>query len=313
MIGKFPGIDSEALSVAIDRQDKPYAQHGIMPTVKGTDKKLRKLEALGVVGKYENPSTKRRIYSLTKDGIAAAWSFGYNMEHCGSLHKTSKNRANHYQMIAHVAAQFASPLGFFRESLGIEPVGIEGVISEHEMRGAYEPIKESLKKRSAKGESGDFGKWRIAAMQHAIKMIKAGRLDWVDVTESLPGLLTIGQPAIEEAQTKPVHQPDLAIIADHNRTGREAKNLLVEIELNKKSWEDYERILRTYKAELDHGFIYERAVYFTIGTQVETLLRKVDKAIGANLFESGRLVVLPLTHRDGTPVRFEKRITIGGN
>lgn len=313
LIGKFPGADVEALSVVVDRQDKPFSTFGIMPTIKGTEKKITKLEALGAVGKYRNPATKRSIFSLTKAGFAAAYSFGYNMEHGATLNKVSQNRANHYQMIAHVAAQFASPMGFFREALGIEPAGIEGVISEHEMRGSYEKINQKLKEKKKKGESGDWGKWRRAAMEHALKLVKAGRIEWSDIIETNPALLTIGQPDVEEALTKPVHQPDLAVILDGDRASADARNLLVEVELNKKSWDDYSRILRTYDAELKHGFIYSRIVYFTVGTQVETLLRKIDKALELGLFDSGKLVVLPLTHRDGTPVRFEKRITIQEN
>jgi hypothetical protein len=311
-IWKFPGTDVEACSIITDRQDLPFESSGIMPTIKGTDKVLRKLEALGAVGKHKNPDTQRSVYSLTKAGRAAAYSFGHSAPDTSSLHNTSERRANHYQMIAHVAAQFASPMGFFRDSLGIEPVGIDGVISEHEMRAAYEPIKKTLKDLEATGESGDFGAWRRAAMGYALKSTKAGRLDWSSIIESNPALLTIGEPKAEEAKTKTVHQPDLAVILDGDRTDTESRNLLVEVELNKKSWADYESILRTYAAELRHGFIYSRVVYFTIGTQVETLLRKIDKAHELNLFASGKLVVLPLTHRDGTLVRFEKRITIKG-
>jgi hypothetical protein len=312
LIWKFPGADVEACSIITDRQDKPFATSGLMPTIKGTDKVLRKLEDLGAVGKHKNPDTQRSVYSLTKAGRAAAYSFGYVAPDTSSLHNTSERRANHYQMIAHVAAQFASPMGFFRDSLGIEPVGINGVISEHEMRAAYEPIKKELKEQKETGESGDFGLWRKAAMKYALKAAGDGRLDWSSITEAMPALLTIGEPDVEKAKTKAVHQPDLAVILDGDRTDADSRNLLVEVELNKKSWADYESILRTYDAELKHGFIYSRVVYFTIGTQVETLLRKIDKAHELNLFASGKLVVLPLTHRDGTLVRFEKRINIKG-
>jgi hypothetical protein len=312
LIWKFPGADVEACSIITDRQDKPFATSGLMPTIKGTDKVLRKLEDLGAVGKHKNPDTQRAVYSLTKAGRAAAYSFGYDAPDTSTLHNTSERRANHYQMIAHVAAQFASPMGFFRDSLGIEPVGIDGVISEHEMRAAYEPVKKKLKEKKDAGESGDFGLWRKAAMRYALKAAGDGRIDWSDITESNPALLTIGEPDVEEAKTKAVHQPDLAVILDRDRDDQEARNLLVEVELNKKSWADYDSILRTYAAELSHGFIYSRVVYFTIGTQVETLLRKVDKKAKTNLFDSGRLIVLPLTHRDGTLVRFEKRISIKG-
>ena len=308
-IGKFPGADVEACSIIRDRQDAP----GTLPTIKGTDKVLRKLHTLGVIGRAANPDTKRSVYSLTGSGRMSAESFGHTVPGSATLNKTSPRRASHYQMIAHVAAQFASPAGFFRDKLGIEPVGIEGVISEHEMRIAYEMVAKKLKERKERGESGDFGKWRTGAMAAAIDAVSRGRVDWPDITAALPGLLTLGEPLVDEMVTKAVHQPDLAVILDGARNDPKAKNLLVEIELNPKSWDAYEQILRTYRAELDRGFVYSRVVYFTIGNRVETLLRKVDRRATTGLFETGQLVVLPLTHRDNTPVRFEKRITIQEN
>ncbi|PPF51983.1 hypothetical protein C5C20_01115 [Rathayibacter rathayi] len=284
-----------------------------MPSLRGTEKKIAKLSSLGVIGRHKNTATKRTVYSLTREGFISIYSFGYNMEDSASLHRVSQNRANHYQMIAHVAAQFISPMGFFRDSLGIEPVPIEHLFSEHQMRRAYEQTEAQLKARAAKGESGDFGRWRSAALNHLVKLVEARRIEWSDVVESMPSVLTIGMPEVEEDKTKPVHQPDLAVVLDADRTGPDAQNLLVEVELNKKSWAAYEKILQTYKDELDLSLVYSRVVYFTIGTQVETLLRKVDKKIKTGLFDSGRLVVLPITHRDGSPVRFEKRISIREN
>jgi hypothetical protein len=308
-IGKFPGADVEACSVILNRQDAP----GTLPTIKGTDKLLTKLRSLGVIGRAANPDTKRSVYSLTNSGRISAESFGHTVPGSATLNGTSQRRASHYQMIAHVAAQFASPAGFFRDSLGIEPVGIDGVISEHEMRIAYEKVAAKLKERKESGESGDFGVWRNGAMAAAIEAVSKGRIDWPDITAALPALLTLGEPVVEKMVTKAVHQPDLAVILDGDRSDPRAKNLLVEVELNPKSWDAYEEILRTYDAELNRGFVYSRVVYFTIGNRVETILRKVDRKAKTGLFETGRLVVLPLTHRDNSPVRFEKRITIQEN
>lgn len=310
--GMFPGADSEAFSVLSNRQETKLSPGGMLPTVKGTEKRLRKLEALGTLGKYKNPLTNQTHYSLTKQGFAAAWSFGYGLKHGATLNGASRERATHYQMIAHVAAQFASPEGFFRESLGIEPVALYDLISEHAMRGSFEPVKEKLKAWKKKGESGDFGRWREAAMIYAIQKMTDKKIHPSDLVESNPALLTIGQPQREGTKLKAVYQPDLAVMLDHDRTDARSKNLLVEVELSKKSWEEYNSILATIARELDHEVIYSRAVYFTVGTQVETLLRKVDRAGGYNLFSTGKLLVLPILHRDRSPVSFSKRITIGG-
>jgi hypothetical protein len=311
-LSKFPGATSEALSMIAARKDRAAAGQLVLPTVKGTEKRLRKMESLGAIERLRDATTQTVQYSATQVGIDALWSFGYNAEHAATLHKKAKTRAAHYRYIAHVAAQFASPQGFFRDSLGIEPVMLEQLISENEMRGAYEPINLMLKQAGKQGRNADYGRWRKTELEAALSEAGNKRLDWSDIVEAHPALLTIGQPKRTGAITKPVHQGDLAVILDNRRTSTKARNLLVEVELSKKSWDEYNSILATLKMDLDHGFIYSRAVYFSVGTQVETLLRKVDKKMGYGLFDTGKLTVLPILDRSGDPVRFDNRITLGG-
>lgn len=311
--GAFPGADSEAFSVLSARQDlMEKTGKMVLPTVKGTETRLRKLERLGVLEKYKSPFTKVNHYSLTHPGECAAWSFGYSLNNAASLDRVSKARATHYQMIAHVAAQLASPQGFFRESLGIEPVPFDALISEHQMRAAYEKVNKDLKKKKEAGEEHDFGEWRLGALRQANQHVKDGLVSYADVVEAFPFLLTVGHPEIEGERFKSVHQPDLAVNLDADRNDRYGKNLLIEIELSKKSWDDYHSILNTFRVELEHGFVYSRVVYFTSGPQVGTLLRKVDAAGEFGLFKSGRLVVLPLLDRSGNEIRFNNRISLGG-
>lgn len=148
-------------------------------------------------------------------------------------------------------------------------------------------------------------------MQGAIQAAGAGYFSLEDLLEAHPNLWTLGAPQREGSIRKAVHQPDLALHLDAGRTGSKSKNVLVEVELSKKSWAEYESILATLKGEFEHGLVYEQAVYFTIGSQVETLLKKVDHASGYGLFAAGKLRVLPLTHRDGTPFQEKRRIRIG--
>jgi hypothetical protein len=312
-LSKFPGATPEALSIIAARQDQASLGHLVLPTIKGTEKRLRKMESLGAVERIRDATTGAVQYSATQLGIDALWSFGIDAEHGTTLHKKTKTRISHYRYIAHVAAQFASPTGFFRESLGIEPVSVECLISENEMRAAYEPIKEWLVKEGKQGRSSDFGKWRLAELQAGLGEAGRGNLAWSDIVEVRPALLTVGQPRRAGTETKAVHQPDLAVIRDATRTSTRASNILVEVELSKKSWDEYNSILKTLKMELEHGFIYERAVYFTVGPQVETLLRKVDKHGGYELFSTGRLVVLPILDRNGEPVRFDNRVILGAS
>ena len=311
-LAKFPGATAEALSIISARQDRAAIGHNLLPTVKGTEKKLRKLVSLGAVEAVRNPYTQAVQYTATQLGIDALWSFGYNAEHGTTLDKKSLTRLEHYRNIALVAAQLTSPQGFFRDSLGIEPVALDQLVSENEMRGAYEPVKHQLKEAAKRGSSSDYGRWRKTELEAALSEAGSGKVRWSDIVEAHPALLTLGQPQRTGAKTKAVHQSDLTVILDGARTGTKARNILVEVELSKKSWEEYDSILKTLKMELDHGFIVARVVYFTVGPQVETLLRKVNAKGSYGLFESGKLLVLPILDRNGEPVRSTNRVILGG-
>lgn len=313
-LSKFPGADAEAISVLAHRQDYAAEGKSLLPTVKGITKRLDKMRRIGAIERSLNSTTGVHHYSATEQGINALWSFGYNAEHGRIFDKISKSRANHYRMIAHVAAQFASPEGFFRDSLGIDPVdNLDCLVSENQMIAEYKPIEEMLKKAGKQAESNDYGRWRKTELEAALAEAGKGAIQWSDIVEAHPTLLTIGQPQRTGTETKAVHQPDIAVLRDNGRTGVKAKNLLVEVELSKKSWDTYNSILKTLKMELEHGFIYERAVYFTVGQQVENLLKKIDHAKGYDLFKSGKLTVVPILDRNGTPVRFSNRISLGGS
>lgn len=312
-IGKFPGATSAACSLIAARQDRAAQGELVLPTVKGTDKRLRKLLDFGVITRHRSRTTGIAHYGITDLGLTSAWSYGYGVDHSTKLSDKSKTRVTHYELIAMVAAQFMSPTGWFRDTLGIEPVGLDQLISENEMRAAYEPVKEELKRRKKKdGDSDDFGKWRNTELTAALSEVNSHRVALSDVPVVRPALLTIGQPQRDGAETKAVHQPDLAVLIDSPGDGLRSSNLMVEVERSRKSWAEYHSILKTIKMELEHGFIYDRAVYFTLGTQVETLLRKVDARGKFNLFDSGRLVVLPIVDENNEPIKEQSRIGLGG-
>lgn len=312
-IGNFPGADTEALSMINTAQPTKFGSGGGITSLSTTERRLAKLKKLGAVEKYRQPTTGIYCYGLTGLGFSSARDYGYQMDHGRGISGISISRLTHYRMIAQVAAQLASPAGFFKDSLGIEPVELEHLISENAMRSAYEPVRAMLQDRKKEGKSHDFGKWRSDKLTQAVSTVKDGRLPWSALLEAHPVLLTLGQPKREGSKTKPVHQPDLAVNLDGSRADHWSKSLLVEVELSKKNWDEYDQILATFAAELKQPFVYRRAVYFTIGTQVETLLKKIDEAGGYNLISSGKLVVLPLTHRDGSVIAQKKRITVGGN
>lgn len=313
--GKFPCADAEAFSVLSFRQEGPTSEAGGLPAINSLKTRLRKLEKLGAMKSYRHAATGIISYGLTKEGAAYAGDFGYNMDHWRGIDGISLERLTHFRMIAHVAAQLASPAGFFAESLGIAPAPIDKLISENAMRGAYSPVQERLKAEAKKGKSDSFAKWRALAVEHTFREIEAGKYEWRDLVESHPVLLTLPR-AQSDGQKKPkqIYQPDLAVNLDADRQDSRGQNLLVEVELSRKSWAAYDEILRTIDTETSRGHIYNQAVYFVNGTQVENLLKEVDRAgnggSGYGLFSSRRLVVLPLTHRDGSYLQINRRITI---
>lgn len=315
--GAFPAADAEAFSMLSNRQETRFAPGGELTSIQGTKQRLAKIVRVGALKKTSNVATKVQHYGITDAGIGAAWSFGYALEKPDRIDNLSKSRLTHYQMIAHVAALFASPRGYFRRSLGIEPVPLDDLISEKMMRNSFDAVKRNLKEEleadASADHRGDFGRWRDDIIQSAIQAVADGRLQWNEIVEARPALLTLGAPQRGDTKLKAVHQPDLAVVLDGDRTGPQGKNKLVEIEISKKSWEEYDAIFATVAAELEEGSIYDQALWFTHGTQIPSLLRRVNTLGSYGLIESGRIKILPLLHRDGTPFSFENRVKIGGN
>ncbi|PPF82982.1 hypothetical protein C5B96_08580 [Subtercola sp. Z020] len=311
--GMFPCVDAEGLSMLSNRQETRFAPGGELTSIKGTKQRLNKIVRIGALKKTTNMATRVEHYGITDNGIGSAWSFGYTLERPDKLDNLSKSRLTHYQMIAHVAAQFASPQGFFRKSLGVGPVPLDNLVSEKMMRGSFDPVMRKIKAKPTADHRGDFGRWRADVIKSASEAVNAGRLQWSEIVEQRPALLTVGAAQRGDTKLKAVHQHDLTVILDGDRTGPRAKNLLVEIEISKKSWEEYDAIFATLAAELKEGSIYDRAIYFTHGVQISSLLRRVNARGSHGLIESGQLRIFPLLHRDGTPFIFNNRVPVGGN
>lgn len=310
---KFPGADAEPFSVLRYRQESPLAPGGELITLRGTENPLRKLVRLGCLDKFRNPATRRVHYGATELGVECAREYGWELVKPRGINNLSIERLTHYAAIAHVAAQFISPVGFFEDSLGIAPVRLEDVISENELRASYDPIKLQLQNAKNEGRSSDFGRYRAEVMREAVAAVKDKRIEWSDLLTAHPELFTIGEPKREGSKAKHVHQPDFAVKIGESGRGATAQNLLVEVEISKKSWEAYDSILATYAAELAKPLVYGRVVYFIQSRAIANLLQKVDAAGGYGLIESGKLVILPILHRDGTPLEKKNRVVVGGN
>lgn len=310
---KFPGADKEPFSVLRYRQESPLAPGGELITLRGTENPLRKLERLECLNKFRNPATGRVHYGATELGVECAREFGWYLPNPRGIQKLSLERLTHYAAIAHVAAQFVSPVGFFEESLGIAPVRLEDVLSENELRGAFEPIRSEMIAAKNEGRASDYGRYREEVMRNTLASVKDKKMIWSDLLTAHPELFTIGQPKREGSKAKQVHQPDFAVKIGESGRGATAQNLLVEVEISKKSWEAYDAILATYAAELAKPLVYGRVVYFIQSRAIANLLQKVDAAGGYGLIESGKLVILPILHRDGTPLEKKNRVVVGGN
>lgn len=312
--GMFPGADKEAFSILSNRQENPFAPAGELPTIGGTDRRLRKLVKLEALDPVRDAVARKTVYSLSPLGFGYAREFGYNMDFGATLHTKAKSRLRHYRMIAHVAAQFASPAGFFKDLLDVDPVDFNQLITEQQMIAQHKKLMERLKKQ----KRNDFGRWRTEEVDRVVAAVKAGKITWEDITEFSPALRSIGfTTANEESMLKPLHQPDLVVELPRSEKGG-SNSLLVEVELSKKPWDDYHRILATLKEELKQPFMYKRCVYFTIGNEIPNILKKVNAAGEYGLIESGKLVILPIRDREGTPLANKKdeyadRVIIGGN
>lgn len=307
--GLFPGADSEAFSILFYRDKSPLAPAGDFPSVKGAAGRLRKLEKFNAIERFRHGITGELLYGATTLGITYAKDYGHQMSGSSELNGISLERLNHYRMIAHTAAQLTSPGGFFQETLGLKPVELDHLITEKVMRSAFQPVKEMLNEQKKSGKSCDYGRYRNELLKQAANEIQSGKYTVSDLADVHPTLLTLGQPQREGGKLKAVYQPDLAVRGVTN--DGKPLNLLVEVELTKKNWTEYDRILATLQKELTHSYIYSKAVYFTTHSGVEALLRKVDTAGDYGLFNSGKLQVLPILHRDGTPVASTRRVRVG--
>ncbi|KAB1652106.1 hypothetical protein F8O01_17295 [Pseudoclavibacter chungangensis] len=309
-LAKFPGATLEAMSMLQVRQANPFHKAGTLRAIGGVEATLKKLRRMGILTWHRDPAAQENYYSITSEGLEILGSTGYDTAPIATLQGVAKTRAAHFSAIAQVAAQLYSPAGFFKNLLGIAPLSLDALVSEKEMRSAFEPVKSALREAKKKGQPSEFGPLRTATMEARFEQVAQGQMALGDVLEAEPMLWTLGFKPYENSILKPIHQPDLAARIPSNGDEIRSANLLIEVELSKKSWQEYESILATLAAELREGLTYGRAIYFTIGTQIPTLLKKVDAAGNHGLISSGKLLILPLKHRDGTPYAENRRINL---
>jgi len=314
---KFRVFELEAASVLRQAKQTNVSKGGGLLSLRGASIQLNKLKDEGLL-ESEVLESGREIWGTTERGESFARRHGFlqdENEVAGGMNGVKHYHLDHFLYIAHVAAQLISPAGFFRESLGIEPVSINDLQAESQIRRVHEPIKNQLEHAAAEGENGDYGKWRKALVQQIIELGKAGKIKPADLLESYPELLTIGEPKRhpkDEAQVIGTHHPDLVLVRPNASNGR-GMSIGFEIEITAKAARKYKEAIRTFKGDFTGGSLaYSDWVYVSQLPLVGRRLRAADREIGADLFDAKKLHSLPLLDRDGKPVIVAKPEIEGG-
>lgn len=295
-LGKFPGADAEALSYLRKTEQNPFGNPaGHLTKPSGVTKRMQKLTSLKAATRYRNPITGKVHYGITELGHEAAIYWGYDFPVVRGLDGLALSRLEHYRKIALVAAQFMSPAAIYQDSLGVAPVEMRQLVSENEMRNAYEATRTYLRKERDSGRgSDDFASYRRTLTRNLLE----GSQDVRTMTAEHPCLYTVATEDNPSSKMKPIHQPDLAINLDlTERQTDKATNILVEVELSQKSPEEYGKILRTLKHDIRKGSVYGRVIYFVGTRAIENALRSADAREQTNFIDSGRMSIVRITGR----------------
>lgn len=308
-IARYPASDAEALSYLTLTQPNNFgAPIGRLPSIQAVRNRMTKLEKLGCLHKFASPFTRVLHYGITDLGVEAARSYGHTITAHRSIAGLSTSRLEHYRNVALIAAEFSSPIPQFDDVLGIDTIPSAQVVSEHEIRTAYEKDEHALRALRKKGEAAaTFHNHRTHLWETRTKQAQAGELAWNALIRDTPQLLTISNPP--KSTEKTVHIPDLVIrLDDTKRADEKPKNWLVEVELSHKSLDEYERILRALKIDMARGITYERALYFCGTDSIARLIKTADKK--TNLIPSGRLSLHAIEGRTPHEAKLRERVVV---
>lgn len=308
-LGNFPASTAEILSIVYTRRATRFNEADTITSLDTIYKRLDKMKKLGVVEFYRNPISGEKHYSITKYGLQMMGVLGYDTTGMSRLDGLSLERLNHTTQIARAAATLISPKKFYSD-VDFPQLKVNELVSEQKMRADFAPIKQSLQVKNRIDGDGNYGDWRHNELKKQLSDIKNNRLTWDSFIMSSPSLLTVGHPKTHDERLKDCHQPDIAVVPAGRTTPR-SENILVEVELSRKSWQEYTEILATFAEEFNNPFVYNRGIYFTTIPQLNKILRAVDQQNGFGLFDKGQLLVLPLVDRDGKKIDPRARIYIG--
>lgn len=308
-LGNFPAATAEILSILFTRRATRFNEADTITSLDTIYKRLDKMKKLGVVEFYRNPISGEKHYSITKYGLQMMGVLGYDTTGMSRLDGLSLERLNHTTQIARAAATLISPKKFYSD-VDFPQLKVNELVSEQKMRADFAPIKQSLQVKNRIDGYGNYGDWRHNELKKQLSDIKNNRLTWDSFIVSSPSLLTVGHPKTHDERLKDCHQPDIAVVPAGRTTPR-SENILVEVELSRKSWQEYTEILATFAEEFNNPFVYNRGIYFTTIPQLNKILRAVDQQNGFGLFDKGQLLVLPLVDRDGKKIDPKAKIYIG--
>lgn len=316
-VGKLPGCTAEAPAlISVTKGIEHLGQEGgKLRTVPGTLKLLKKFEGMGLVTSYtskgENGVTH---WGITSEGVVQAQEYGHLLEpneaSVEGLSGMAYERLNHYRYVALVAAKYASPSKKAFGLTGIEHVGLDELISEPQVRRDFYDTKTLLEANKKEGKPSDWGILRTRLLKEAQESVNKGLIGWDDFMVANPTLRMFGLPLSEFGTGKPMtkHEPDLFINRDRYRSTAASKSILVEVELTRKHWNAIASFLKVMAFEKKHGLVIGEVHLHTHRRDIVKLYKKVDKAIGTELVESGFLKFKPLTHADGTPVVIKNKV-----
>lgn len=159
---------------------------------------------------------------------------------------------------------------------GIMMLG-ENLVSEREIRQEESRLKKS-----------------VARVDYERALMKALR-DWSP--DEISPELEVGNEGMfimwATRQGQKDHVPDLVVTRDRIDAQR-GGNIAIELELNRKSKKEWERILASFK-ESEH--IYQKVVYFTHKNSIASDLSEAATRVG--LAQQGRFAVLPYQAKNG--------------
>jgi hypothetical protein len=311
---------AEQMSMLLTTSETLGNKGGEMASPKTVLNRLLRLKEIGAV-QDASLWNEQRVWGVTDLGRGAAIAFGL-VGRDGQIQQKGLRGLNyttvpHTLAVNQVAAQLLSPFGILRGKIALPPkMGFESLLTEYQVNNAWLKANATISANNKeKNLNRKFKDWRTATVKELHEALQAGKLDHRDVAETEPALWALGQTPAAGDDVREHHLPDLVVNLERYRKNASRGSIAIEVELVSKSVSSYRRQLTLWAAELDKktGYpdplLYSKLIYFTNDEAVKENLARADKLQETKLIESGKLIILPLTQRDGTtPLNLSTRL-----